>query len=37
MAAETARFGMAAGFEFPPLTAYPGVDVFDPDVESVSI
>ncbi len=37
MAAETARFGMAADFEFPPPTAYPGVNVFDPDVESVSI
>ena len=37
MAAETAEFGMAARFELPPLTAYPKVEVFDPDVDSVSV
>ena len=37
MAAETAQFGMPAGFEFPSLTAYPRVEVYDPDIESVSI
>jgi len=36
MAVETARFGMAAKFELPPLTPYPQVEVFDPSVESVS-
>jgi len=36
-AIETAQFGMTARFEFPPLTPYPQVEVFDPDVESVSI
>ncbi|UCG10159.1 MAG: TldD/PmbA family protein [Dehalococcoidia bacterium] len=37
MAVETAQFGTPARFEFPPLTAYPRVEVFDPAVESVSI
>ncbi|MFC2003028.1 TldD/PmbA family protein [Chloroflexota bacterium] len=37
MAAETAQFGMSAEFEFPSLTTYPEVEVFDPDIESVSI
>jgi len=37
MAVETAQFGMPAEFEFPPLTAYPKIEVFDPDIESVSI
>ena len=36
MAVETARFGMPAKFELPPLTAYPQVEVFDPSVEAVS-
>ena len=36
-AVETARFGMTARFELPPLTSYPKVEVFDPDVESVPI
>ena len=36
-AVETARFGVTARFEFPSLTHYPKVEVFDPDVESVSI
>ena len=36
-AVETAQFGTPAKFEFPPLTSYPKVEVFDPDVESVSI
>ncbi len=35
-AVETARFGMPARFEFPPLTPHPEVAVFDPDVELVS-
>ncbi len=33
MAVETAQFGMPAKFEFPSLTSYPGVEIFDPDVE----
>ncbi len=37
MAVETAQFGMAAKFELPSLTSYPQVEVFDPDVKSVSI
>jgi len=37
MAVETAQFGTPARFEFPPVTAYPRVEVFDPAVESVSI
>ncbi len=36
MALETARFGMPARFELPSLTAYPQVEIFDPDVASVS-
>ena len=36
-AVETAQFGMTAKFEFPPLTAYPQVEAYDPDVESVSL
>jgi len=36
-AVETAQFGTPAKFEFPSLTPYPKVEVFDPDVESVSI
>jgi len=36
-AVETAQFGMPAEFEFPSLTPYAKVEVFDPDVESVSI
>ena len=36
-AVETAQFGMPAKFEFPCPVSYPRVDVFDPDVESVSI
>ena len=36
-AVETAQFGMAAEFELPPLTPYPNIEVFDPEVESVSV
>jgi len=36
-AVETAEFGTAAKFELPPLTSYPEVEVFDPNVEPVSI
>jgi PmbA protein len=36
-AVETAQFGMTAKFELPPPTSYPDVEVFDPEVESVSI
>ncbi|MBA7699386.1 hypothetical protein ES703_108081 [subsurface metagenome] len=36
-AVETAQFGMTAKFELPPLTAYPRVEAYDPDVESVSL
>ena len=37
MAVETAEFGMPARFEFPSQTAYPQIEVFDPDIESISI
>jgi len=37
MAVETAQFGMPAKFEFPSPASYPRVEVFDPDIESVSI
>jgi len=37
MAAETAQFGMTAGFEFPALTVYPPVEIFDPAAESVPV
>ncbi|MFC1974683.1 TldD/PmbA family protein [Chloroflexota bacterium] len=36
-AVETARFGMPARFEFPSLTPYPQIEVFDSDVESVPV
>ena len=36
-AVETAQFGMTARFELPSLTAYPKVDIFDPDVESIPV
>jgi PmbA protein len=35
-AVETAQFGITAKFEFPPLTPCPKIEVFDPEVESVS-
>jgi len=37
MAMETAEFGMLARFEFPSPTSYPQIEVFDPDIESISI
>jgi len=36
-AVETAQFGMPAKFELPSLDSYPQIEVFDPDIESVSI
>jgi len=36
MAVETAQFGMKAEFEFPSLTSYPQIEIFDPSIESVS-
>ncbi len=36
MAVETAQFGMTARFKFPAPKTHPQVDIFDPDVESVS-
>jgi len=36
-AVETAQFGMPARFELPSTTSYPQIDVFDPDIESISI
>ncbi|MBA7704270.1 hypothetical protein ES703_113072 [subsurface metagenome] len=36
-AVETAQFGMTAKFELPSLTAYPQVEAYDPDTESVSL
>ena len=37
MAVETTQFGVTSKFEFPPLTTYPQVEVFDPEVAVVSI
>jgi PmbA protein len=37
MAADTAQFGMPAGFEFPSRAEYPGIEVLDPAVEAVSL
>ena len=37
MAAESAQFGMLAKFEFPAPDSYPRIEVFDPDIESVSV
>ncbi len=37
MAVESAEFGMPARFEFPSPAAYPQIEVFDPDIESISI
>ena len=36
MAVETAQFGMTARFEFPSLTSYPQVEIFDSGTESVA-
>jgi PmbA protein len=36
-AAETAPFGIQARFELPTKAKYPGIKVFDPDTESISI
>jgi len=36
-AVETAQFGMPAKFEFPSQSSYPHIEIFDPDVKSVSI
>jgi PmbA protein len=36
-AVETARFGTKARFELPPTTPYPKVDIFDSNVEAVSV
>jgi len=36
-AVETAQFGIKAGFELPPKTPYPQIDVLDPDTESIPI
>lgn len=35
-AVETAQFGMTAEFELPSLTPYPNIEVFDPEVDSIS-
>jgi len=37
MAVETAQFGTPARFEFPSPVSYPDVEVFDPDIERVSL
>ncbi|TET25948.1 MAG: TldD/PmbA family protein [Dehalococcoidia bacterium] len=37
MAVESASLGMSAKFSFPSPTPYPQVEVFDPDIKSVSI
>jgi PmbA protein len=36
-ALETARFGTKAKFELPPTTPYPPVDIFDAEVEAISV
>jgi len=36
-AVETAQFGMPADFQLPSPVSYPQIDVFDPDVDSISI
>ena len=36
-ALETAEFGMKAEFELPAPTTYPRIDIYDPDVNSVSL
>jgi PmbA protein len=36
-AVETARFGMPAKFELPPLSSYPRIDIFDPAVEATPL
>lgn len=36
MAAETAQFGMAASFSFPSDIAYPVIEVFDPEIDTVT-
>jgi len=36
-AVEVAQFGMSAKFELPSLISYPEVEVFDPDVEPVTV
>lgn len=36
-ALETARFGADIEFEFPPLTDYPDVKIFDPETESTAL
>lgn len=37
MAVETAQFGTSARFDFPAPASYPEVEVFDPDIETVSL
>ncbi|HEX73613.1 MAG TPA: TldD/PmbA family protein [Dehalococcoidia bacterium] len=36
-AVETAQFGTPSKFDFPPPTSYPRIEVFDPNIESVSL
>lgn len=37
MAVETSQFGMPANFVFPSTTAYPGIEVFDPETDKVTV
>jgi len=37
MALETARFGMPAQFEFPSAFSYPDIEIYDLDIETISI
>jgi len=37
MAMETCNFGAAARFDFPGLNSYPGVEIYDPKVEQITI
>ena len=37
IAVETSQFGNAARFDFPGRAAFPGVNVMDPEVESISV
>ena len=37
MAVETAQFGMPARFDLPPMQPYPGIEILDPAVQSMSL
>ena len=37
MAADTGKFGTRAEFEFPGKTSFPGVEIYDPEIEDVTL